>query len=141
MITPAAFEHYGIDPDEYGETVDYGGLDWCPVCSVHAATDPLPRCDLELARAADMEAEGFDVKFCPHCAQGYPAITAKGGLCPACRRKDIQKKAELSRQREGRRPSRVGGAYVYVEDGLGCVEKLPQWMVDWDGNPGHKEPR
>ena len=130
MISPEAYDHYGIDPESYGEVYSHG-LDWCPVCSVHYTTNPLPRCDLELARAADMEAEGFPAKFCPHCHSGYPAITDQNGLCPACRRKDNRKKEALSKRR-ARHNSGSGG---YVPDGLGCVEKVPSWMVDWDGNP------
>ena len=134
-----AYEHYGIDPEAYGETMAGIDLDWCPVCGVHSASSPLPRCDLEIERAFDMEREGFKAKFCPHCAQAYPALTAMGGICPACRRKDIKKQEELSKQRESvKHPFRSG---VYIDDGAGCVEKVPQWMVDWDFDPGHREPR
>jgi len=127
LTTPEAYKHYGIDPASYDDAYQHGNT-FCPVCLVHYTTMPLPRCDLELARAKDMEAEGFDVNFCPHCHQGYPAITAKGGLCPRCRQKDQRKKEALRRGR----PSRYDPLNAYVADGVGCVEKVPKWMVDWD---------
>lgn len=133
-----AYAHYGIDPEGYSDTFRYGDHSWCSVCANHYAANPLPRCDLEAARAEDIEAEGFDVRFCPHCRQAYPWLISKAGLCPACRKRDDLKSAEIQRQLDERRknsPFRNTGAAVYIPDGVGCVEKVPRWMVDWDGNP------
>jgi RNA polymerase subunit RPABC4/transcription elongation factor Spt4 len=129
-----AYEHYGIDPSTYDEAYQHGDT-FCPVCGVHYTTMPLPRCDLELARAKDMEAEGFPARFCHHCHMAYPKATDRGAICPRCDRKQ----ARISDEQQRRAKPRSWDALnAYVADGVGCVEKVPKWMVDFDGSPEGK---
>jgi hypothetical protein len=123
----AALEHYGIDPEDPKYEVAGSHSDFCPACRAHFDTTPVATCDLELARAADIEAEGFPARFCFHCHMAYPAAIDRGAICPACRRKDDRRDA-LSK----RRVRRYDPLNAYVADGVGCVEKVPKWMVDWD---------
>lgn len=132
-MNEAAYAHYGIDPKAYDNFYRVGDASWCRVCGCHYAANSVPRCDLELARAGDIEAEGFDVKFCPHCRSAYPSVISRRGLCPSCRRAQDLINAQVRREIEYRKR---GGAGAYISDGLGCVEKVPAWMVDWDGGPG-----
>lgn len=83
----------------------------------------------EIERAAALEELGLDPRFCQRCKcampkrrhQFYPSI------CLACDRKAWERKKHWRRTRG-----------TYVDDGNGCVEKVPSWMVDWDGDRGHK---
>jgi hypothetical protein len=110
----AAFDHYGIDPADPKYEVAGSHSDYCRACRAHYDTTPVATCDLELARAADIEAEGFPARFCFHCHKAYPAAIDKGAICPACFRKKKQP------PRRPRRRRKTG----YIEDGFGCVEKV-----------------
>lgn len=123
-----AYEHYGIDPDAYMGEYRHGD-EFCPVCRAHYTTTKQAHCDLELARAKDMDELGYPARFCFHCHKAYPSIIDRGAICPACDRRQ----ARLSTQVERDRAS--WGTGEYVPDGLGCVEKLPRWSVHWNGNP------
>lgn len=121
---------YGIDPADpvYRERVPYEqGRKSCPVCQLHDARRRSFPCDVELARAADIEASGYPATFCQSCARAMPKrndqfeFAAKCWVCEAS-------------TRQARPRSRNGGAYV--DDGNGCVERVPSWMVEWSGNPG-----
>lgn len=123
-----AYEHYGIDPSHRKYWGGAAQVDpWCKTCCLHSTSNPTPECDLERARAADLRAEGFEVHHCAHCHQAYPLMFSKGRLCPVCRRRQDERDAQVTHR--NRR-----GDGVYVSDHNGCVEKIPAWMVDWDGN-------
>jgi hypothetical protein len=127
-----AYEHYGIDPSTYSDKYVHGSK-MCWICGMHYTSMPIPRCDLERARADEMRQLGFEAGFCLRCSHAYPRQVGYAGCCPSCNYK---------LDRGPHAPSAVSaGAEAYVPDGAGCVEKLPRWMVDWDGNPGHEEPR
>ena len=142
--TMRAFKHYGIDPDERkykGYSAPRGG--WCKACLKHSASNPFQLCDLEIARAEDIEEHGFEARHCFWCRKAYPLMFDSGGLCPICRQKSDERDrqvAEELRQNQSTPNSREG-AFVRVDDGLGCTEALPRWSVDWDGDPGYREPR
>ena len=83
----------------------------------------------EIKRAAALEELGLTARFCQRCKcampkrrhQFYPSI------CLACDRKAWEIKKHWRRTRG-----------TYVDDGHGCVEKVPSWMVGWDGDRGHR---
>ena len=139
-----AFKHYGIDPDERkykGYSAPSGG--WCGACSKHSNSNPFQLCDLELARAADMAEHGFEARHCFWCRSAYPVMFDRAALCPICQRKDDEQTRKVAEELKQKRavPSSQDGAFVRVDDGLGCTERLPRWSVEWDGDPGYREPR
>jgi hypothetical protein len=140
--TIRAFEHYGIDYRDRkyaGTRAQSGG--WCPACAKHSISNPFQLCDLELARAEDIREHGFEARHCAHCRSAYPTMLDKGSICPSCRRRqdrrDQKVRAEIAQRKRGFKHS----SSVRVPDGLGCTERIPAWMADWDGDPGHREPR
>lgn len=142
--TLRAFDHYGIDPNErkYNEhSAPRGG--WCSACSKHSASNPFQLCDLEIARAADMAEHGIEARHCFWCRTAYPTMFDRAALCPRCQKKSDEQQRRVSEQirRNKNRFNRSDGTTVRVPDGLGCTERLPRWMVEWDGDPGHREPR
>lgn len=134
----AAMAYYGIDAND----LKYSGGrsqtgQWCGFCARHSASNPTPLCDLEQARAAEMEELGFPARICFHCREAHPVMFSHAALCPACKRAQDERDQKVSRQiaRRRRRRSSADGWTVRVDDGLGCTERLPRWMIDWDGNP------
>lgn len=128
----AAFAHYGIDPEDRrygGGRAQSGG--WCTHCALHSTSNPRPSCDLEQARAAEMEELGFEARGCAHCLQAFPVILDRGRLCPGCYRAQ-EARDEAVRQQISGKPRLQSGR---IPDGAGCTERVPNWMVDWDGNP------
>ena len=83
----------------------------------------------ETARADAMEELGLDVYFCEYCRCAMPKRRHQfhPAVCYACERKRWAQRKHWRRRRG-----------TYVDDGHGCVEKVPAWMVDWDGDRGHK---
>ena len=129
-----AFEHYGIDwtARKYqGGRAATGG--WCKFCYRHSVANPYPSCDLEQARAAEMEELGFPARICFHCRKAHPVMFSEAALCPACKQAQDLRDAKVDRR--SRRRSSVHGWSMRVPDGAGCSEHIPTWMVDWDGNP------
>ena len=80
----------------------------------------------EIKRAEAMEELGLDVRFCEHCKCAMPKRRHQfhPSVCLACQRE------QWARRRKTRG--------TYIDDGNGCVEKVPSWMVDWNGDRGHK---
>ena len=120
-------EFYDLDEGDpaYRERVPFEqGRENCPVCDVHDARDRRFPCDVMLARAADIEAAGYPATFCRSCSYAMPVREGQRSWqskCWSCE----QATAEWRRVRNGA---------VRVPDGLGCSERLPSWMVDWDGD-------
>ena len=116
-------EFYGFDEGDpvYRERLPFekGRVD-CPVCRIHDERERRFPCDVMLARAADMEAAGYPATFCHSCRYAMPVRNDQEWWQPKCWHCE---------QVEPRRP-RNG----YVDDGNGCVEKLPSWMVGWNGD-------
>lgn len=134
----AAMAHYGIDPTDrkyFGGRAQTG--EWCGFCANHSTSNPRPLCDLEQARAAEMEELGFPGRICFHCRKAHPVILSHAALCPACQRAQDNRDQEASRRinRRRRPSSSADGWSVRVDDGAGCTERIPRWMVDWDGRP------
>jgi hypothetical protein len=135
--TTAHMAYYGIDPTDWKyQRVRAQTAGWCSFCAQHSVDNPRPLCDLEKARAAEMEELGFPARSCAHCRKAHPEMLSKAMLCPACQIAQAKKDAEALRRVKGcATTSRLDGASVRVDDGLGCTERLPRWTVDWDGNP------
>lgn len=124
-------EFYGFDVDDpvYKKRAPYEkGRPSCPVCRIHAACDRRFPCDVMMARARDMEAAGYPATYCRGCGYTMPVRADQSEWAPRCWHCD--RMAELIHRR---RTNRAGG--VYVDDNLGCVEKIPGWMADWGGDP------
>ena len=121
-------EFYGFDQDDpvYRERVPFErGREDCPVCRIHDVRERRFPCDVMLARAKDMEAAGYPATFCRSCSYAMPV---RGGQEPWW----VAKCWHCENVR--RRPKSSNG---WIDDGLGCVEKVPSWMVDWNGDRGH----
>lgn len=123
-------DFYGFDRDDpvyRKRTPHEQGRESCPVCRIHDARDRRYPCDVMLARARDMEEAGYPATFCRSCSYAMPVRTGQESAwmakCWSCERAE----AEYRRQRRT-------GTGTYVPDGLGCVEKVPSWMADFDGN-------
>jgi hypothetical protein len=130
------FQHYGLDPDDrkyLGGRSQVNG--WCKFCNRHSVDNPSITCDLEQARAADMAQEGFEASCCFHCRNAYPRMFNRAGICPRCQRLQDERDAEIRAKLRPRQVSSIASSGVRVADGLGCTEKLPGWMLDWDGDP------
>lgn len=118
---------YGFDENDpvYRRRIPYErGRTNCPVCGIHDDRERRLPCDVMLARAADMEAAGYPATFCGSCSRAMPVRGGQskwGAKCWSCE--------SLKRDR----PEVRDGA-VRVSDGLGCTERLPSWMIDYDGN-------
>ena len=117
----SALAHYGIDPSD----PDYGiyradGSQLCRVCKTHGETTKQLACDLETARAEEMERLGFEAAFCSGCRQAFPALLSEKTIRPKC----------PSCTRVARLP--LSG---YVSDGLGCVEKQAPIEREFDHRP------
>ena len=114
-----AIKLYGLDPSD----PDYGiyrrdGSDLCRVCRSHGETTKRLPCDLEMARANEMEGLGFAAAFCRGCRQAFPEMLADDEAnpnCPACRP--------------------VNSMRGYVSDGHGCVEKQHPSERYFDSRP------
>jgi len=128
--------HYGIDPAEAKYEPHRGqGREWCSFCAMHPVDSPQPRCDLEQARAKELEAWGYEVSVCLHCKCAYPQMFNRAGLCRSCHHRQIKNDRRLREQATKRRISSDTGAWVRVPDGSGCTERLPRWSVEWNGSP------
>ena len=140
--TLAAFQHYGIDPADpkyRGTRAQAGG--WCAACSKHSVSNPFELCDLEIERAKDIEANGFAARHCFHCRTAYPTVLDRGSICPICQRKQDAQDERVRREMAEQKRFVFRSSGVRIDDGFGCTERVPEWMVEWDGDPGHKEPR
>ena len=126
-------EFYGLDQADpvYRERIPFErGREDCPVCRIHDVRERRFPCDVMLARAADMEAAGYPATFCRSCSYSMPVREGQqpwGSTCWHCEGQEAKPR---------KRGVRDGS--VRVDDGLGCTERLPSWMVDWDGDRGHK---
>lgn len=94
MTLATEYAFYGIpaqDDSRYASrsaVTYYSG--WCHVCRNHLASDPVRRCDLEIARAAEMD----DPRWCLRCGLAFdrlscsPTFSAQGkrDLCGRCQR-------------------------------------------------------
>lgn len=123
-------DFYGFDRDDpvYKKRTPYEkGREDCPVCRIHDVRDRRYPCDVMLARARDMETAGYPATFCRSCSYAMPVRAEQEyswqAKCWHCERVEMQHR---------RRNARNGG--VYIDDGLGCVERIPSWMADFDGN-------
>jgi predicted nucleic-acid-binding Zn-ribbon protein len=126
-------DYYGFDRNDpvYKTRTPYEkGQKQCPSCGLHAAQDRNYPCDVQLARAADIEAEGYPATFCRRCSGAMP--TRNDQVIPLCWFCTNPPQAHRSRIRNGA---------VYVDDGVGCVEKVPSWMAEWDGGRPMQEPK
>lgn len=131
-LMKAAMAHYGLDWDDpiYAEhMIGTAASGWCTLCHRHYDDRHTRRCDLEKARKAELEDMGYRCRTCFHCSQVFPRFLDQGGICPACKTRQDRRDAAVRSRRYGRGPD------VRVPDGLGCTERLPAWMIDWDGNP------
>lgn len=108
MSLATEFTAYGIDPDDriYDRTFDtgYRGGPLCRVCNGHSPDSPRARCDLELARAAEMD----DPCFCPSCRKAFDRLTepsaapgARRYRCRVCRERDERWLAARKMRRAG----------------------------------------
>ena len=117
-----AGKHYGFDPEDavYRERSREGEL--CHDCATHRTGERYFPCDVQQARVADMEEAGYPATTCRTCRQAMPLrdgqVVAK---CWSCEQPTAERR-------------RVRDSAVRVDDGHGCTERLPSWMVDWDGN-------
>jgi threonine synthase len=84
--------------------------------------------ELEEARRSEMETLGQEACRCSKCRKAYPTALRKEALCPICFRFEAANTARIRSNW-----SRSGGRRV--PDGLGCTERLPDWSINWDGNP------
>ena len=132
----AAMAHYGLDYDDLAYHTarpgnPYSG--WCSLCHMHYEGSRNRHCDIEKARREEMQEMGYACTTCFHCRHVYPRAIDRGGICPACKVNQDRKDAAVRL----RYPRRFGGisSGVRVPDGAGCSEKVPRWMIDWDGNP------
>ena len=125
-------EFYGLDCEDpvYQERIPYerGRVD-CSVCRVHDARERRFPCDVMLARAADMEALGYPATFCRSCSYAMPVREGQRSWQTKCWHCEAQEHRTRHRG--------VSAGSVRVDDGHGCTERLPSWMVDWDGDLGH----
>lgn len=124
-----AGKFYGFDPADpvYRQRAPReSGWRLCRTCRCHNERDRSFPCDVMKARARDMEADGYPATTCRSCGYTMPVRLGQSPYDPRCFY--CERMAEKHRRPRGR----DGG--VYVPDGLGCVEKIPGWMVDWDGN-------
>lgn len=125
-------EFYGFEQDDpvYRERLPFekGRVD-CPVCRIHDERERRFPCDVMLARAADMEAAGYPATFCRSCCYAMPVRKDQEWWQAECWHCERQERQVRSRG--------VRGGSVRVDDGFGCSERLPSWMVDWDGDLGH----
>ena len=133
----AMMAYFGIDPTDrkyQGVRAQTGG--WCDFCALHSVSNPRPRCDLEQARAKELEAIGYEVAVCFRCKCAYPKKFAHAALCPPCHQRQVEgDRIVLERTKKDRTSNSHGSSSVRVPDGLGCTERVPRWTVDWDGNP------
>ncbi len=110
-----AGEFFGLDPADpvYKVRNRTGGL--CPVCQGHSADDRTFPCDVIKARRAAISQAGYPVTSCSRCADSMPV--REGQVVPKCWRCETPK--QEPRHRHG-----------YIDDGHGCVEKVPAWTVE-----------
>ena len=121
-------DHYGFDPDDpvYRERIPREhDRTPCPSCRRHDVRERCLPCDVAMARAQDMEEAGYPATFCRSCYREMPVRSGQLEFLPKCFRCEAA---------HGRRRPQITNGGAYVADGLGCVEKVPSWMVDWDGN-------
>ena len=132
----AAMAHYGLDWDDPIYDANRTGnphMGWCTVCHRHYEDRHTRFCDLEKARRDEMQQLGYLARTCFHCNHVYPAVIDRGGICPACKVKQDRRDAAVRRKFPKSFTWSSDG--VRVPDGAGCSEKVPRWMIDWDGNP------
>lgn len=120
-----AADHYGFDRNDpiykHRHRDRRKGRKPCPSCGLHAATERNYPCDVQLARAADIESEGYPATFCSRCSIAMPVRTGQiVARCWYCENAPKSRRPQI----------RNGGAYV--DDGLGCVEKLPSHVLSWE---------
>lgn len=117
-------DYYGLDRNDpiYRKRQPLErGVETCPSCHLHAATDRNYPCDVFLARAADIEAAGYPATFCRSCSRAMPVRSGQPESLPKCW---YCERAKAPR----RRVHEDGG--VRISDGLGCSEKVPAWILD-----------
>jgi hypothetical protein len=122
----AGAEFYGFDRSDpiYKERHPRGrGIEGCPACGIHPATERNFPCDVAMARASDMEAAGISATFCRKCSREMPVRLGQSEWLPTCFRCE---KHEANR----RSPRTHSDGGVRIPDGYGCSEKVPAWMLD-----------
>jgi hypothetical protein len=106
----------GIDPDDprYDERHNRDGqvCDWC---HRHDTARPRLICDVQRAEGEALAAEGKPHEPCSICRE--PRNQTRGTLCPEC-----QARSAYAAKQERRRKARSRS--MYLDDGLGCVERL-----------------
>lgn len=123
-------EFFGLDPQDpvYRERAPrQSGWRLCRTCGCHHESDRWFPCDVMKARIKAMEDDGYPATLCSFCHYAMPVRAEQSRYQPKCWWCEAQEKKR-------RRPKRSRKGGVYVEDGLGCVEMVPSWSVNWDGN-------
>jgi hypothetical protein len=118
-------EFYGFDKSDpvYRKRTPYRkGQRQCLVCRDHFVDDRRFPCDVEMARARDMESVGYPATFCRGCSRAMPVRSDQSDWLPKCWRCE----RAMAKSRRVRRL----GSTVRVSDGLGCSERLPAWTLD-----------
>jgi hypothetical protein len=110
---------FGLDPKDpvYKKRSRTGGL--CPKCSVHSADDRYFPCDVFQARAEAIEEAGHPATHCSRCADAMPV--REGQVVPKC---------WFCEDAPRRSQHTIKGSVAYVDDGHGCIDKVPAWTVE-----------
>jgi hypothetical protein len=117
-------DYYGLDRNDpvYKERHPRGrGIDYCPSCGLHPATERNYPCDVFLARAKDIEAAGYPSTFCRKCSRAMPVRGGQSEWLPEC---------WYCERAKARRHRVLDDGGVRVPDGLGCSEKVPAWTLE-----------
>ncbi len=146
-----ACAEYGIDPSDpvynTDDHYDRGGESRCRVCIGHVKDHRRARCDLELARASEMD----DPRICVHCRRAYDyrscepdCDTGWFGTCGECQARHAEEEqrrqeriARLPRCRLSLSPARA--AYVrhqFPERNLNEFSPAELYANAYDEVPG-----
>jgi hypothetical protein len=117
-----AGQEFGLDPDDPVYRVRNRSGDPCRVCGVHRGDDRYFPCDVFHARARAIETAGYPATFCGRCSDAMPV--REGQVVARC---------WFCEDPPPRYRPKVTNGGAYVDDGVGDVEKLPAWSVDWSG--------
>jgi len=110
-----AGEFFGLDPANPVYKVRNRTGGFCEICRVHSTDDRYFPCDVFQARAREIEAAGYPATHCGWCGDAMPV--REGQIASRCWKCETPK--QEPRHRHG-----------YIDDGHGCVEKVPAWTVE-----------